>query len=217
MTRISPRDRAGLRMLAASTAPSAEPAPTMVCSSSMNRMTLPAFFTSLMVFLMRSSNSPRYLVPATIPDRSRDRTRLSSSSSGTSAAAMRWAKPSAMAVLPTPGSPIRTGLFLVRRDRIWMTRAISFSRPMTGSSLPLRAASVRSRVNSARAPPFLPSSRAGAAEPLPAAAAARGASLIFFTTALYSFLGSMPTVRSTRMAILLPSRSRPISRCSVPM
>ena len=209
MTRISPRDRAGLRMLAASTAPSAEPAPTMVCSSSMNRMTLPAFFTSLMVFLMRSSNSPRYLVPATIPDRSRDRTRLSSSSSGTSAAAMRWARPSAMAVLPTPGSPIRTGLFLVRRDRIWMTRAISFSRPMTGSSLPLRAASVKSRVNSARAPPFLPSSRA--------AAAARGASLIFFTTALYSFLGSMPTVRSTRMAILLPSRSRPISRCSVPM
>ena len=77
-----------------------------------------------------------------------------------------------------------------------MTRAISFSRPMTGSSFPLRAASVRSRVNSARAPPFLPSSRAGAAEPLPAAAAARG---------------------STRMAMLLPSRSRPISRCSVPI
>ena len=30
-----------------------------------------------------------------------------------------------MAVLPTPGSPMSTGLFFVRRDRIWMTRSIS--------------------------------------------------------------------------------------------
>ncbi len=50
-----------------------------------------------------------------------------------------------MAVLPTPGSPIRTGLFFVRRLSTWMTRRISSSRPMTGSSLPARAASVRSR------------------------------------------------------------------------
>ena len=52
---------------------------------------------------------------------------------------MRWASPSTMAVLPTPGSPISTGLFLVRRDSTWMTRRISSSRPMTGSSLPLAA------------------------------------------------------------------------------
>ena len=96
-----------------------------------------------------------------------------------------------------------------------MTRWISFSRPMTGSSLPLRAASVRSRVYSSRAP-FLPPSCAGA-EALPDTAAVRGASLSFFTTALYSFLGSMPTVRRMRRAMLLPSRSSPISRCSVPM
>ncbi len=51
-----------------------------------------------------------------------------------------------MAVLPTPGSPISTGLFLVRRCRIWMVRRISSSRPMTGSSLPWRARSVRSIV-----------------------------------------------------------------------
>ena len=44
-----------------------------------------------------------------------------------------------MAVLPTPGSPISTGLFLVLRERIWIVRRISSSRPMTGSSLPLRA------------------------------------------------------------------------------
>src|SRR6266446_4560665 len=51
-----------------------------------------------------------------------------------------------MAVLPTPASPISTGLFLVRRERTWMTRRISCSRPMTGSSLPSRASAVRSRV-----------------------------------------------------------------------
>ena len=28
-----------------------------------------------------------------------------------------------MAVLPTPGSPMRTGLFFVRRDRTWMHAA----------------------------------------------------------------------------------------------
>ena len=38
MQRSSPRASAGLSMLAASTAPSAAPAPTSVCSSSMNRM-----------------------------------------------------------------------------------------------------------------------------------------------------------------------------------
>ena len=52
---------------------------------------------------------------------------------------MRWARPSTIAVLPTPGSPIRTGLFFVRRLRTWMTRRISSSRPMTGSSLPCSA------------------------------------------------------------------------------
>jgi hypothetical protein len=36
---------------------------------------------------------------------------------------MRWAKPSTIAVLPTPGSPIKTGLFLVRRCKTWIARA----------------------------------------------------------------------------------------------
>jgi hypothetical protein len=52
-----------------------------------------------------------------------------------------------MAVLPTPGSPIRTGLFFVRRESTCMTRRTSSSRPITGSSLPLSASSVRSRPN----------------------------------------------------------------------
>ena len=50
-----------------------------------------------------------------------------------------------MAVLPTPASPMRTGLFLVRRDRMRTTRRISSSRPMTGSSLPSLASLMRSR------------------------------------------------------------------------
>ena len=71
--------------------------------------------------------------------------RLGLSTSGTSPATILWARPSTTAVLPTPGSPINTGLFLVRRARICITRRISTSRPMTGSSLPRRASSVRSR------------------------------------------------------------------------
>ena len=67
-------------------------------------------------------------------------TRLPLSPSGTSPATMRCASPSTIAVLPTPGSPISTGLFFVRRESTWMTRRISSSRPMTGSSFPSSAA-----------------------------------------------------------------------------
>ena len=76
--------------------------------------------------------------PATSAPMSSATIRLSFRPSGTSPRTMRWARPSTMAVLPTPGSPISTGLFLVRRESTWMTRRISSSRPMTGSSLPLR-------------------------------------------------------------------------------
>src|SRR5450759_878592 len=72
-------------------------------------------------------------------------TRRSRSDSGTSLETIRWARPSTIAVLPTPGSPISTGLFFVRRLSTWITRRISSSRPITGSSLPCSAISVRSR------------------------------------------------------------------------
>ena len=49
-----------------------------------------------------------------------------------------------MAVLPTPGSPMSTGLFFVLRERMRVTARISESRPMTGSSLFWRAISTRS-------------------------------------------------------------------------
>ena len=138
----SPRASAGLRMLPASMEPSVAPAPTMVWSSSMNRMTLPSdFWTSLSTAFKRSSNSPRYLAPATSALMSSSMRSRSRSVLGTSPATIRWAMPSTMAVLPTPGSPMSTGLFLVRRDRTWMVRRISSVRPMTGSSLPARARS----------------------------------------------------------------------------
>ena len=38
---------------------------------------------------------------------------------------MRWAKPSTIAVLPTPGSPIRTGLFFLRRASTSIVVSIS--------------------------------------------------------------------------------------------
>src|SRR5690348_5129892 len=57
---------------------------------------------------------------------------------------MRWARPSTMAVLPTPARPTSAGLFFPCRRRISTTRAISASRQRTGSSSPRRACRVRS-------------------------------------------------------------------------
>jgi hypothetical protein len=142
----SPRASAGFSRLEASMAPSALPAPTSVCISSMNRMIPPASaWISFSTDFSRSSNSPRYFAPAISDPMSSAISFLSCRLSGTSPLTMRSARPSAMAVLPTPGSPISTGLFLVRRESTCTVRRISSSRPITGSSLPSRAASVRSR------------------------------------------------------------------------
>src|ERR1700686_1346048 len=144
--RSSPRASIGLSRLAASTAPGAAPAPTIVCSSSRKRITLPfASLTSLSTPFRRSSNSPRYIAPAIREPMSRVITRRSRSESGMSPLTIRCARPSTIAVLPTPGSPINTGLFFVRRLSTWITRRISSSRPITGSRLPCSASSVRSR------------------------------------------------------------------------
>ena len=206
----SPRASDGLRMFAASTAPSAAPAPTSMCISSMKRTQLPADFSSSITFFSRSSNSPRYFVPATRPPISSVTRRLPCSVSGTSPATMRWASPSTIAVLPTPGSPIRIGLFLVRRERIWIIRSISVSRPTIGSSFPWRAALVRSMPSAStvgvrveeRAPePVL----CGTLWERMRVVSARTRSR--FTPRLSSTLAAMPS----------PSRTRPSSRCSVPM
>ncbi len=141
----SPLASMGFRRLPASIAPSDLPAPTMVWSSSIKRMISPSdFLTSFRTAFRRSSNSPRNLAPAISEPMSRENNVLSLRLSGTSPLMMRWARPSAMAVLPTPGSPMRQGLFLVFRLRMRTTFLISSSRPMTGSSFWFRAISVRS-------------------------------------------------------------------------
>ena len=113
-------------------------------------MTLPAFSVSSIKFFTRSSNSPRYLVPATREPTSSDTTRLLARVETTSLLATAIATASAMAVFPTPGSPTNTGLFLVRRLRTCMMRRNSFLRPITGSNCPLRACSVRSLVSESK-------------------------------------------------------------------
>ncbi len=204
----SPRARAGLSMFPASMEPSpVAPAPTTVCSSSMNRTISPrACWTSSMTFLSRSSNCPRYCAPATIADRSRATTRLSFSVSGTSPATMRWASPSTMAVLPTPGSPISTGLFLDRRERISTVCSISSARPTTGSSFPAFASSVRSR-------PYSSSVVAGAPSASPGRPLARPACSVRSS----SLPVSWPWAPSSRAAPVSPSASRAPRTCSGPM
>ncbi|MPM87447.1 hypothetical protein SDC9_134543 [bioreactor metagenome] len=95
----------------------------------------------------RCSNSPFMLAPACSKPMSRVSRLTSLSAGGTSPLTMRWAKPSTTAVLPTPASPVRMGLFWRRRIRMSMTWRISSSRPTIGSILPERACSVRSTVN----------------------------------------------------------------------
>ena len=141
----SPLASIGLRRLPASILPSVLPAPTMVWSSSIKRSIFPSepFISSRTAFSL-SSKSPRYLAPAMRAPISRLKIVLSLSPSGTSPRTILWASPSAMAVLPTPGSPMSTGLFLVLRERIRMTFLISVSRPITGSSSFSRARFTRS-------------------------------------------------------------------------
>jgi len=72
---------------------------------------------------------------------------LSLSDSGhiTPPCGMRCASPSAIAVLPTARLTDQDRVVLGAARQDWNGRAISCSRPMTGSSLPSRASAVRSR------------------------------------------------------------------------
>ena len=136
----SPRASIGFKIDAASIAPSAAPAPTKVWISSINKIMSPRVRISFNTFFNLSSKSPRYLDPATKEPKSSVYSCLSFKVSGISPLTIFCARPSTTAVLPTPGSPINTGLFLVRRESTCITLSISFSRPITGSSFPSRAA-----------------------------------------------------------------------------
>ena len=157
-------------------------------------------------------------------------TRLSARISGTLPATISWASPSAIAVLPTPASPISTGLFLLRRQRIWMTRSISSARPITGSSSPLRAISVRSRPKALRAG-VLDCLRAGPLDPeatsspseasTPSSPSSPSSEGVKFgsssrSTSLRVRSRSISRFLSTWAATPSPSRSNPSRMCSVP-
>mmetsp|Transcript_1043 Transcript_1043/g.3425 ORF Transcript_1043/g.3425 Transcript_1043/m.3425 type:complete len:227 (+) Transcript_1043:1787-2467(+) len=210
----SPRARAGFKMLAASIAPSAAPAPIKVCTSSMNKMISSSALTSSISFFNRSSNSPRYFVPATSRPMSKVIMRLPSRVSGTSPPAIFCANPSAIADLPTPGSPTRHGLFLVLLPKICVTLMISLSRPMHGSSLFSSACFVRSLPNSSRVGVLLPPE----APPAPGAAPTASCdSPTILITCDRILLGSASRFSSTRAATPSPSLNKPRSKCSVPM
>src|SRR5215203_1772523 len=113
-----------------------------------------------MTFFKRSSNWPRYCVQATNPERSKAKTFLSAKVSGTSSLTILWAMPSTIAVLPTPGSPMSTGLFLVLLLSTSIVVSTSSARPITGSSFPSLAICVRSRLNSSSVGVALAASRA---------------------------------------------------------
>ena len=152
MVRSSPRARAGLRRLAASPCPADPPAPIIVCASSMKRMIgTGEAFTSLMTDLRRFSNSPLIPAPACRSPRSRTWIATFWSGGGTSPSAILRANPSTTAVLPTPASPVRMGLFWRRRIRMSTICRISISRPRTGSISPFCALAVRLTVNWSRA------------------------------------------------------------------
>ena len=145
IVRRVPRASAGLRRLAASPVPAAPPAPIRVCASSMNRMIgFGEACTSSMTERRRFSNSPFMLAPACRSPMSSVQICTSLRSGGTSPRAIRSAKPSTTAVLPTPASPVRIGLFCRRRIRMSTICRISSSRPVTGSMSPARARAVRS-------------------------------------------------------------------------
>ena len=106
--------------------------------------------TSAITDFKRFSNSPLTLAPACNKPKSRLRTATSLNGSGTSPDAIRRAKPSTTAVLPTPASPVNIGLFWRRRIRISIICLISSSRPRTASIFPCLAASVKLTVNLSR-------------------------------------------------------------------
>ena len=87
--------------------------------------------SAAMTALKRSSKSPRTRVPARRPAVSSAKISAPFSASCTSSASSLWARPSAIAVLPTPASPTNTGLFLRRRQSTSIVRWSSSVRPIS--------------------------------------------------------------------------------------
>ena len=145
---IFPLASAGFSMLEASIAPSAPPAPTIVCISSINNIRFLLLSSSVIILESFSSNSPRYFVPAITEAILRFNISLFFKNFGTLLFTILLASSSTIAVFPTPASPISIGLFLFFLARISMTLSISLSLPITLSNSPFLAKSFRLVANS---------------------------------------------------------------------
>lgn len=105
------------------------------------------FFKRFNYIFSRSSNWPRNFVPANIPAKSISKIRFPISCDGT---VLFWnflSKKLNYSGFPTPDSPIKTGFDFVRRSRTVINLWTSVSRPITGSSSPFLAFSVKSSPN----------------------------------------------------------------------
>ena len=103
-----------------------------------------AAWISFSTAFRRSSNSPRYLEPASSAPISSAITRRSRSDSGMSPETIRWARPRRSRSYDA-GVADQHRVVLGPLERTWIARRISSSRPITGSSFPLSASAVRSR------------------------------------------------------------------------
>lgn len=83
----------------------------------MNKITLSEASHSVRTDFKRSSNWPLTPAPACNAPTSKLKS-LADKLVGTSFETILWANNSAIAVFPTPGGPIRTGLFLLLLERI---------------------------------------------------------------------------------------------------
>jgi hypothetical protein len=137
---------------------------------------------------------------------------------------MRRARPSTTAVLPTPASPVRIGLFCRRRVSTSTIRRISESRPSTGSSLPSRARwvrlmqywsrfGVRLGLPPAGALPGVPASPPSAPPASPSARASR-ASLEASVSAWKFLVRVSRLIFSSERALTLTSRRSSLSASS---
>ena len=128
-----------------------------------------------------------------------------------------------MAVLPTPGSPMSTGLFLVRRESTCMTRSIS--RCATDDRVELLLAGLLGEVAAElveheRAGRLVLAGRVAGPAAAPAfSLAAAGAAVAgsSWMTCWRTRDRSAPSFTSTWAATPSPSRMSPRRMCSVPM
>ena len=135
--RSFPPCSAGFNKFEASIAPpEVAPAPITVCISSINNTASGCSSNSVITDFRRSSKSPRYLVPANKDPMSSEYIVVSVNISGVSPEIIFTANPSAIAVLPTPGSPTKIGLFFRLRHKICIHLSTSWPRPIKGSIFP---------------------------------------------------------------------------------